>query len=153
MPKDRDIDALFDRIDIGELLVAYCETLDTGQWDAYGELFTEDAVFSLHDQRRVGRDAIVAGPPRDLPKYDSVQHYSTNHLVTVEGDEARARHYVIGVHVPDSGEPSLHADAGGYYECRCVRTPAGWRFAEVQAEVLWTAGLKFELEPVEGPSS
>jgi hypothetical protein len=146
---EAELRRLRDREEISELMVAFGAALDAKDWEAYGNTFVEDGEFTIMDQKRTGREEIVAGPARDLERYGLLQHFSGNHTISVEGDEARAGHYVIAVHGPDAANPSLHADIGGRYECRCVRTEEGWRFAEVVLTVIWAGGAKFEIEPKE----
>jgi hypothetical protein len=147
MSLDPHLQRLVDRSEISDLLLRFGAALDAKDWRAYGETFVEDGEFTIMDQKRVGRAEIVAGPERDLERYGILQHFSTNHRIEVEGDEARASHYLIAVHGPDAAAPSSHADVGGRYDCRCVRTAAGWRFAEVVLTVKWAAGETFEIEP------
>jgi len=146
MSEDPRLRLLLDRAEIGDLMLAFVAALDAKDWDAYGEVFTEDASFTILGQARHGREAIVAGPGRDLTRYDALQHFSCNHRIAVDGDEAEASHYLLAVHVPDAGDPTSHADIGGRYDCRCVRTAAGWRFAAVELSVLWSAGTSFQIE-------
>jgi uncharacterized protein (TIGR02246 family) len=150
MSAEADLRRLLDRAELGDLMLAFAAALDRKDWDAYAATFSADASFTILGQTRHGRAEIAAGPARDHVVFDTVQHFSTNHRIAVEGDEARASHYLIAIHVPDGGEPSLHADAGGRYDCRCIRTEEGWRFAEVELSILWTAGSKFELQPADG---
>jgi hypothetical protein len=107
-------------------------------------------VFEIMGQTRRGREEIAAGPSRDLAHYDALQHYSTNHLIDVDGDRATASHYVIGVHVLDAGAPARHADVGGRYHCECVRTVDGWRLSHVRIEVLWSGGEDFSVKAPAG---
>jgi uncharacterized protein (TIGR02246 family) len=139
--------ALEDRQAISDLMLAFGAALDAKDWDAYAELFLEDGKFTIEGQARHGREEIVAGPRRDLDRYGALQHFSTNHKVALTGDEADSSHYLIAIHVPDTGAAELHADAGGRYDCKCVRTEAGWRFAEVELTVLWRAGESFVVQP------
>jgi uncharacterized protein (TIGR02246 family) len=141
------LQALEDRQAVSDLMLAFGAALDAKDWDAYTELFLEDGKFTIEGQARHGREEIVAGPRRDLDRYDALQHYSTNHKVKLEGDEATSSHYLIAIHVDDAGAMELHADAGGRYDCRCVRTAAGWRFAEVELHVFWRAGETFVIQP------
>jgi uncharacterized protein (TIGR02246 family) len=141
------LQALEDRNAVSDLMLAFGAALDAKDWDAYTELFLEDGKFTIEGQARHGREEIVAGPRRDLDRYDSLQHYSTNHKVKVDGDEATSSHYLIAVHIDDAGAMELHADAGGRYDCKCVRTAEGWRFAEVELHVFWRAGESFVIQP------
>ncbi len=141
------LQALEDRQAVSDLMLAFGAALDAKDWDAYAELFLEDGKFTIEGQARHGREEIVAGPRRDLDRYDALQHYSTNHKVELNGDQATSSHYLIAIHVDDSGAMELHGDAGGRYDCKCVRTPAGWRFAEVELFVFWRAGEAFVVQP------
>jgi uncharacterized protein (TIGR02246 family) len=147
MITDPQLQKLLDKDEISDLLVSFGAALDAKDWQSYGNTFTEDGTFTIMGQKRTGRAEIVAGPERDLERYGILQHFSANHRIEVDGDEARASHYVIAVHGPDAATPSVHADVGGRYECRCVRTPEGWRFSEIVLTVLWSAGETFEIEP------
>jgi uncharacterized protein (TIGR02246 family) len=137
---------LLDEAEIRELVLAFGRALDAKDWEAYGDVFTEDGQFEIFGQRRVGRAEIVAGPARDLARFDVLQHLLTNFSVRVDGDTATATAYVIAVHVPDASEPSNHADIGARYTYEVVRTPDGWRFGSVAIDILWTAGLPFGVE-------
>ena len=140
-------DGLVDRLAIQDLLVEYCASLDRGDWAAYGQLFLPDGAFTILGHTRRGPAEIAAGPARDHPRYAAVQHFSSNHSIVIEGDEADACHYVVAIHILDADRPDLHADIGGRYDCRCVRTDDGWRFASVDLTVLWTAGEPLEFAP------
>jgi uncharacterized protein (TIGR02246 family) len=140
-------DLLQDRADISDLMVKFVQCLDRRDWDAYGNTFAEDGVFEIMGQSRTGRAEIVAGPQRDLVVFGRTQHFSTNHTIELDGDTAISSHYLLAVHVPDAERPERHADIGGQYQCVCVRTVDGWRFAKVALEIWWTAGNTFELQP------
>jgi uncharacterized protein (TIGR02246 family) len=141
-----ELQRLRDEADIRDLMLAFARGLDERDWDAYANTFTEDGLFEIMGQRRVGRAEIAAGPARDLVQFDRTQHYSTNHRIEVDGDRAAASHYLLAIHVPDAARPTEHADIGGRYVCQCRRTSAGWRFSEVSLELWWTRGIEFELE-------
>jgi uncharacterized protein (TIGR02246 family) len=137
---------LADERDIRALIRSAWAAIDRKDWDGYASAFAVDGVFEILGQRRHGRDEIVAGPARDLARYDRLQHIITNELVHVDGDRASGQWYAIAVHVPDAGAPDRHADVGLRYRFDAKRTPdEGWRLADVALEVLWTAGLSFGL--------
>ncbi len=139
--------ALEDRQAVSDLMLAFGAALDAKDWDAYADLFLPDGDFIIEGQPRHGREEIVAGPRRDLDRYATLQHYSTNHKVALDGDTATSSHYLIAVHIPDAGDHFKHGDAGGRYDCRCVRTADGWRFAGVELTPLWRAGEAFVIQP------
>ena len=142
---DPALRALVDERDIRDLIRNAWAGLDRKDWDAYANAFAQDGEFEILGQRRKGRAEIVAGPARDLQRYDALQHIVTNELVRVDGDEAEGQWYAIAVHVPDASDPASHADVGLRYGFRARRTQDGWRFAEVTLEVLWTGGASFSI--------
>lgn len=147
MSVEERLAALEDRQAVSDLMLAFGACLDAKDWDRYAGLFLEDGKFTIEGQARFGREEIVSGPRRDLEKFGALQHYSTNHKVSLDGDTATSSHYLVAIHVDDLGDMSLHADAGGRYDCKCVRTPGGWKFAEVELHVFWRAGETFVIEP------
>jgi uncharacterized protein (TIGR02246 family) len=140
---------LLDERAIRALLIEFVSAVDNRDWQRYASAFAEDGAFEILGQRRVGREAIAAGPARDLTRFDRTQHFSTNHVVEIDGDSARATAYLYAVHVPDATRPSEHEDIGGCYRCRCRRTAEGWRFSEVRLEIWWTAGGEFVIPEAE----
>jgi uncharacterized protein (TIGR02246 family) len=144
---DSRIQLLIDKDEISRLLLGFGAALDSKDWQAYAETFTQDGVFEIMGQKRTGRVEIAAGPARDLERYDRLQHYSTNHVIEVDGDTATASHYLIGVHVPDGDQHSRHADVGGRYLCECRRTAAGWKLSSARIEVIWSSGQEWGIEP------
>jgi uncharacterized protein (TIGR02246 family) len=144
---DPRVQLLVDKAEIGSLLLSFGAALDSKDWEGYADTFTEGGVFEIMGQKRTGREEIAAGPARDLERYDRLQHYSTNHVIEVDGDTAKASHYLIGVHVPDGKHHSRHADVGGRYLCECRRTAAGWKLSSARIEVLWSSGEEWGIEP------
>jgi uncharacterized protein (TIGR02246 family) len=142
---DARLQRLLDEAEIRDLLLAFAHGLDDKDWTAYAGTFSEDGVFEILGQRRVGRAEIAAGPERDLTRFDRTQHFSTNHVVAIDGDTATARSYLLGVHLPRADEPDVHTDIGGCYHCTCRRTDEGWRFSHVRLEVWWSAGTPFAI--------
>jgi uncharacterized protein (TIGR02246 family) len=136
---------LMDERDIKELIRSGWAAIDRKDWDTYANVFAADGEFEIMGQRRHGREEIVAGPARDLAKYDVLQHIVTNELVAVDGDDAEGQWYATAIHVPDASEPASHADVGLRYSFRAHREDEGWRFAEVVITVLWTAGSSFAI--------
>jgi uncharacterized protein (TIGR02246 family) len=139
------INRLMDERDIKELIRSGWAAIDRKDWDAYANVFAPDGEFEIMGQRRRGREEIVAGPARDLAKYDALQHLVMNELVDVDGDSAEGRWYAVAIHVPDAADPASHADVGLRYGFRARRGEDGWRFAEVVVTVLWTAGTSFAI--------
>jgi hypothetical protein len=132
-----------DRIQIGDLLTRYTIAIDTKDWALLDTCFTPDAHL---DYTSAGG---VKGPYPDvrrwleqaLAPFAMTQHFISNTTVTLDGDRARARTYVLnpmGFPKPDG---SLHIfTVGAYYNDRLVRTDAGWLIAERVEEQAFLEG-------------
>lgn len=145
MNTEEKLQLLFDEQEISKLIYSFANALDTRDWKAYGETFIPDGTFTILGNTRKGREEIAAGPARDFENYDRVQHFSMNHRIQVNGDEATASSYGLAVHVPDATQLDVHADVGIRYDYRVVRTEEGWRFAEGEVTPLWTGETQFNL--------
>ena len=122
-----------DRIEIDDLLVRYATAIDTKDWSLLDSCFTPDAQL---DYTSAGGIAGVYPEVRQwlekaLAPFPMTVHALSNSTVALEGDEARARTFVLnpmGFPKPDG---SLHLfTVGAYYNDRLVRTEAGWRIRE-----------------------
>jgi uncharacterized protein (TIGR02246 family) len=146
MSVEDQVQVLLDEREIGDLIRSAWAGIDRKDWDAYAAAFAEDGEFEIMGQRRTGREEIVAGPARDLAKYDNLQHIVTNEIIHVDGDRAEGQWYCTAVHVPDAADPASHADVGLRYRFQARREADGWRFAEVVLDILWTSGMSFGIE-------
>jgi uncharacterized protein (TIGR02246 family) len=144
--REPELQLLLDERAIRALILRFGASLDRKDWQAYAETFAVDGEFEIMGQRRAGREAIAAGPARDLTRFDRLQHIVANETIEVDGDRATGQWYLFGVHVPNSERPDVHADIGGCYRFRACRTSEGWRFADVRIDVLWNAGMAFAVD-------
>jgi SnoaL-like domain len=137
---------LTDRAAISDLLVEFARTLDERDWETHTQLYLPDGELILGDIMRLhGHDQLRrTGSPQGLGQYAATWHLSSNHAITVDGDHARTRSYLLGVHLlrgdPQDEDLFRHADGAGWYDCTLRRTPAGWRFATVRIHEVWRAG-------------
>lgn len=128
-----------DRVAISDLLLDFARCLDERDWEGYASNFAEDGVLEL-PWKRVRQAELAGYVSANLSRYQGTLHYSTNHVIEIEGDTARSRSYLLAVHLLDGSDPSRHADAGGWYDCEYRRTPDGWRFTRVRVSIAWTGG-------------
>src|SRR5579863_1084413 len=86
-------EALSDRDAICEVKARYCRLLDTKQWDAWGDLFTEDFVLDTSEgggpPAITGRAAVVA-MVREAIETTRTAHHVHSPEIVVTGDTARA---------------------------------------------------------------
>jgi hypothetical protein len=112
------------------LITVYGQLLDDGRWDEWGELFTEDAVFTVWGQVFSGRQEIVKAISGMQPEFPG-KHVSFATVVDVAGDRALA--WTDFVTLADTGPGQwgrsyVLATAARYYD-RLARDGGRWRFA------------------------
>lgn len=131
---------LVDRAEIGDLMIEFARALDERDWDGYAATYAPDGVLDIaptvQHAGTEGMAAFVAGSLSGYP--GGTHHLNTNHAISVDGDTARARAYLLAVHVLD--DMSKHADGAGWYDYELRRTPAGWRFTHVRLTIRYVSG-------------
>ena len=87
MSTESAVRRLADVDEVRRLILRTWASIDRHDWDGYAAGFREDGIFEILGQRRHGRAEIVAGPARDLAKYEQLQHLVMNEVIEVEGDD------------------------------------------------------------------
>lgn len=137
--------ALEDREAIRELLAEYCFRLDECRFEEFGALFAEDAEWGPKRLPRARGPQAIAALCRSIVPVEGEgprrRHLTTNIVIRLSGDEARAKSNFLMVRESPGGP--LVAIAGTY-EDHLVRTPAGWRFRsrQIHNDIAGELGLK-----------
>jgi 3-phenylpropionate/cinnamic acid dioxygenase small subunit len=119
---------------IRELLARYCFHFDNGEFDQWLSLFTDDGAFDLGSRGRFqGRDALrkflrVVPLTNGVPM---IKHCVMNAIVSVAGDRATARSYVVVLR----GGEALALSVAGRYEDQLIKQGGEWRFVERKAHL------------------
>src|ERR1700750_3152016 len=134
-----------DRLAIIELVGRLSLTIDAKDWDAMGQLFTETVY---HD-----RTSLTGGEPYTAPvaqfvegwrqtlqALDAVHHQITNHVVSLDGDEATCTANMQGTHVLANASGGPMWTVGGRHDYQLTRTPDGWRIAGWRFTIPWATG-------------
>jgi hypothetical protein len=129
---------LTDRMDITDTSLRYATGVDFRDRDIYLSCFTEEI--------EVDMSSMGMGPPMNMTAeawvdqalslvsgFQSTQHIITNHVITIEGDEATCVAYVQAQHFNPGGLYTV----GGYYSNRLVRTSDGWRISKLKLVSTW----------------
>ncbi|WP_405858366.1 nuclear transport factor 2 family protein [Streptomyces sp. NBC_00090] len=106
--------------------------------DWYRSVLTEDARLNLPNGTHQGIDGLPGFMSAPKAMWAGTQHYATNCVVDAQGDHASVRANVHAVHVPHDGSAPLFT-GGAHYDVRAERTKEGWRMAELNVTVKWTA--------------
>jgi len=132
---------LVDRAAIGDLLIDFARALDDRDWEGYAANYAPEGTLAFNGHvAHEGREGLAAFVEAGLGQYAGTHHVSANHAITVEGDVATSRSYLIAAHIFDASDPTRHADGAGWYRCRLRRTDTGWRFTEVSVEIKYLSG-------------
>jgi len=118
-----------DWLAIANLKARYCRSLDTKDWAAYANLFTEDVVIDTTGSggpRMEGRQAALASIRVSLDAATTVHHVHSPEI-EIDGDEARA---VWAMQDRLSWPNGRRLDGAGHYHERYVRLDGGWKIAE-----------------------
>ena len=130
---DPRLAALADRLAIDDQLTRYCRAIDGGEWDLLDAVFTPDAVLDYTSSGgiRGAFPEVKAWLAQVLPLFAVRQHFVTNRDVTLDGDAATSRCYLLNPmgRRRDDGGVDLFV-TGATYVDRWRRTAEGWRIVE-----------------------
>lgn len=142
-----------DTTEIIQLINLYGFAVDTQQWDLFDQIFTEDveAHFSepAHwlDRESFKRDFGAFHAP-----FDATQHCMMNHMVKVQGQQARAFTYGTWRLVRKATDGNPLWDGSGWYDDQLVKTREGWRIRQRLCRIVWWVGNPKVNETIPGVS-
>lgn len=135
---------------IRELMSEYCFHVDNGEFDKFADLFTVDGIFETGmpgrlQGRRAIRDFVAAHVPR-AGEGPARKHCTVNHVIRVNGEEARADSYIILLREVENG---IVASLAGRYEDLLVKEQGDWRFKvrKIHMDIWSDLGLKKSMQP------
>ena len=146
----KSLEEISDRMEIQDLMVAYSHAIDTRDWDALDDVFTEDAFI---DYSAMGGSAGDLKTTKEflakaMANFAGFQHMVATSKVTLRGDEADGRTICHNPMVIDKGDGDTHVFfCGLWYRDRFVRTPAGWRIRERVEEKCYFHNLPPDFQP------
>ena len=132
-----------DRIQIQDLLTRYTVAIDTKDWSLLDTCFTPDAEVDYTSTGGIkgAYPEVRKWLEQALSIFPMTVHFISNSTVTLEGDRATARTYVLNPMGFKNPDGSLHLfTVGGTYNDRLVRTADGWRIAARSEEQAFMQG-------------
>jgi hypothetical protein len=126
------------------LLAANAMHNDLAEWDAYGALFTDDAVLHCFGRDYVGREEVVAFTARR----HMGKHMLSTPLIEIDGDTAK-----VSVDHAFYRYPDLALFGVGVYKDDLLKVDGQWKFARREVIVHghhaeMTAASKQNLVPI-----
>lgn len=118
-----------DRLAIRELIEAYADAVTRRDAAAWGEVWAEDAEWSLPDYPQMGtthgRDAIVATWIEAMKLYPGIMFAAWPGAIEIDGERAAVRSYTSEVYDQDG----MTMRDRGVYDDVCVKRGGRWLFA------------------------
>jgi uncharacterized protein (TIGR02246 family) len=136
---------LEDKEAIRDLMSSYCFHVDNGEFDKFAALFTTDATFEAGPQGKMqGRDAIRKFIASVVPlrgEGPARKHCTMNHLISINGSEARADSYIVVLRASENG---IMTSLAGRYEDLIVKQDGEWLFKvrKIHFDIAGDLGLK-----------
>jgi hypothetical protein len=134
-----EIRAAADRVEIQEVMARYAAAVDAKHWDELDRVFVKGSIvdFAPNGGVRDEYPAIVEYLKTAMAGFAAYQHYLSNFVIDVQGNEAASRFYVWTplVTIVD-GRDEIIVD-GGFYDATFVRTADGWRVKELVSGLVW----------------
>lgn len=130
-----------DRLEIQDLCWHYAELIDSKQFDALRDVFTEDAHidYSCFGGAVGNREEIIAFLKEAFTMFPNSQHLNANMQVKLDGDTASGRIMCFNPQEISLGEgQDTTFMLGLWYVDNYVRTPGGWRIQKRVEEKSWT---------------
>lgn len=139
-------------IEIMNLEAIYARVWDTGQSEAWADVFTEDGVFEIvanpgRPGRKVQGRAELAEFCREVNSHTIGIHLMHTSHIVVDGDTATGGLYFEFRRVNrQAGDETAQGSTSGYYDVRYVRTEGGWRMkARVEKGIIRASSTFYDI--------
>lgn len=138
------IEDLIARAEVTDVMHAYATGIDRRDWQLFQSIFTDEvdldfSSWGSEPGRRSAKDW-AAGVCQSLSGFTATQHVMSNHVVTLNGDEAVCVTYMQALHyLLIDGKQNMQS-LGGYYTNRLRRTATGWKIFSCTLTVTWMLG-------------
>jgi hypothetical protein len=141
------IQKLEDRNAIIERVTSYATSIDSGDWAAFAECFTDPVHIDFSEgglpAADFERDQFVEFASVGLGGFTARQHISPNHLITFDDhDHNRAicLSYMYAQHYLEGAEGGDFYLMRGSYENHLIRTDEGWKIGRLVQHISWLEG-------------
>lgn len=133
------LQTLLDRMDITDTSIRYATGIDTRDRELYRSCFTDKiemdfSSMGMGEPMTIPADQWVDQAFSLVSGFQSTQHIITNHVITLQGDEATCVAYLQAQHF----NPDNMLTVGGYYTNTLIRTPDGWKISKLKLTSTWT---------------
>ncbi|MBA2554158.1 MAG: nuclear transport factor 2 family protein [Geodermatophilaceae bacterium] len=125
------LDRVESELAIRRLAYEYCHGADKRDPARWAAVWSDDAVWAVSpDQEIVGVEAICAAVAGQWDFFRQMHHFTANHVVTIDGDDATGE---ADVAVSAEMADGTWIRGGAVYGDRYVRRSGTWRIARREA--------------------
>ncbi|GAA0271573.1 hypothetical protein GCM10009127_09760 [Alteraurantiacibacter aestuarii] len=131
---DSETQAVMDRVAIEDMVIEYYAHLGGGEASAFGDYFTEDAIFDVNGLVANGREeieAIYAGIGEDETSASNgggqFHMILSNPVIRVDGDHATAQFLWTGIRNAEISAPPVLVEQGREYD-KLQKVDGKWLF-------------------------
>jgi len=135
-----DVSYLADVHEIQQTLLAYAVALDSRALEMLDRVFTPDARIDIPGVGVVDRAGYQAACRAGLGSLDATHHFTNAPLLSVDGDRAQARSYLVAQHISAAAEGGSWLMIGAWYNDELRRTAEGWRIVSRAGTPVWWSG-------------
>jgi hypothetical protein len=136
---------VLDRTLISETVFRYHRAFDLKDWDSCRGFFTDMVEVetsgmegSVAQVQSFARDKLIRILQRMGPEDTASQHYSGNHIVEVDGDNAVCIASSMARTCKPQDGKQVVSFVGGWYTFSLARTPQGWKIRKFRFDQAWT---------------
>jgi hypothetical protein len=145
MNTENDGALALDRALVSETIFRYHRSFDLKDWESCRGFFTESVEVettgmegSVATVQNFARDRMVKILQRMGPPDTASQHYSGNHIVEINGDDAVCIASSMARTCKPQDGKQVVSFTGGWYTFSLVRTPQGWKIRKFRFDQAWT---------------
>ena len=125
---------LEDQLAVRELNAAYVDAVMRRDTNAMSSVWAPDGRWFFLGQWIEGREHIMARWQKAMNGFPVVCHQITSEQISVSGDEARSRVYLVEEVVTTEQKPLKFV---GVYNDVCIRLDEGWRYASRRFDLMY----------------
>ena len=133
--------------ELQQVLIGYTLLCDGRDWQAIGNVFSDNASACYGGRTLPDRAAILAMLRNHLGGCGPTQHLLGNLQVWVDGEQVTSRIEVRASHRGAGDCQDQTYDCMGHYQDQWTHTPAGWRIAHRRMTVALEFGSRSVLAP------
>ena len=135
---EKKMQALLDKMEIIDVENRYARGVDTRDSELHGSCFAEElevdmSGMGMGEPLKMSGKAWAEQAVSLIGMFQATQHMITNHMITIEGDQATCVAYVKAQHY----NPESIWTVVGYYTNTLERTAEGWKITKLKLTPTW----------------